>query len=165
MGFFDWLFGSQQPQPTRRRYVTMVTENGERIRIPAGAARAIVKMQQRGIRPSYRGRPAAKWRMTKRNPTLSVAQRDALPSSAFAAPELRALPIHDAGHVRSAIGHFSQQTFRDRGEAQAAARRIVQAAQIHGVPLRESSTVARMAGLYVEMVPDRRRNNVLEKMR
>ncbi|MGE5619039.1 MAG: hypothetical protein ACM3US_07245 [Sphingomonadaceae bacterium] len=42
----------------------------------------------------------------------------------------------------------------DAAAAQAAARRIVEAAQRHGVPVGEGAAVAQMAGMYVQRVPD-----------
>jgi hypothetical protein len=95
------------------------------------------------------------WRVV--NPSMTTAERAALPDSAFAAPSIRALPIHDAAHVRAALGRFTQTVFPGRAEAVAAARRIVKAAKLHGVPVSGKSAVARMAGAYVERVPDRRR--------
>ncbi|MGE5619040.1 MAG: DUF6582 domain-containing protein [Sphingomonadaceae bacterium] len=97
-------------------------------------------------------------RMMASNPRLSTAERAALPDSAFAAPEIRALPVHDAAHIRAALGRFSQTVFPSKAAAQAAARRIVEAAKEHGVPVSEKTAVAQMAGMYVERVPERWRN-------
>lgn len=106
---------------------------------------------EREIEASYR-----RGYLMARNPRrLSTAERAALPDSAFAAPGIRALPIHDAAHVHAAIGRFSQTVFPSKAEAVAAARRIVKAAKRHGVPVSEKSAVAQMAGLYVERVPER----------
>ena len=176
MGLLDWLFGSPDP-PRRRRRRRMTPEEHQRWQdAKADAARVVreakaqikaEKAEQRrrakeeqaeAARRAREERERRAWEQMDRsyaagrlmNPRLSVAERNSLPDSAFAAPGIRALPIHDAGHVRSSLGHFSQQVFRNRSEAQAAARRIVEAAQKHGVPVRASSTVARMAGAYVE---------------
>ena len=40
--------------------------------------------------------------------TLSQAQRDALPASAFAIPERREYPIHDRRHAVNALARVSQ---------------------------------------------------------
>lgn len=140
MSLFDWIWGKKRPKSQRKR-VILVSPQGKRYSFPADA-KAVQDMKRLGWRQVNPGR------MTK-------AERAALPDSAFAAPSIRALPIHDAAHVRAALGRFSQTVFPSRAEAVAAAKRIVKAGSTHGVPVRESSTVAQMAGVCVERVPDR----------
>lgn len=145
MGLFDWILGKKQPAVRRRKRVILVSPKGKRYSFPADA-KAVQDMKRLGWRQINPGR-------------MTTAERAGLPDSAFAAPSIRALPIHDAAHVHAALGRYSQTVFPSRAEAVAAARRIVKAAKRHGVPVRESSTVAQMAGLYIERIPERRNRN------
>ena len=141
MGLFDWILGKKRPAVHRRKRVILVSPKGKRYSFPADA-KAVQDKKRLGWRQINPGR------MTKE-------ERSALPDSAISAPTIRALPIHDAAHVRAALGRFSQTVFPSRAEAVAAARRIAKAAKRHGVPVSEKSAVAQMAGLYVERVPER----------
>ena len=74
--------------------------------------------------------------------SLTKEQRAALPDDAFAAPARRALPIHDAHHVRSAWGQVVRASSLSDDEKVQARHRIVEAAEKLGVDL--SGTVASM---------------------
>ena len=84
---------------------------------------------------------------------LSAADRKSMPSSSFAFVDKNGgkhLPIHDEGHVKSALGRFAQQDFSeakgDAGDAkQKAAAKIKAAAKSHGIDLDPESTVAEAA--------------------
>lgn len=84
---------------------------------------------------------------------LSQAERKEMPSSAFAFIDKkggRHLPIHDSGHIKSALGRHAQQDFSeargDPADAKAkAARRILAAAKKHGINVNEKSAVAEAA--------------------
>ena len=77
---------------------------------------------------------------------LTTKQRNRLPSSAFAYPERRALPIVDAAHVRAAIARIGQTQFPSMSTARSAASRIIRAAKRFGVQVSPDSAVARLAG-------------------
>lgn len=90
---------------------------------------------------------------------LTTKKRKKLPTQAFAYPEGRKLPIHDAAHVRSAIGRFGQTQLPSMAAARAAARRIVRAARRFKISLSPDSAVARLAGLAkAKKTKPRRRN-------
>ena len=66
--------------------------------------------------------------------TLPTKKRNALPDTAFALPETRQFPIHDAAHVRNAAARLEQQKSALGPEKYAAAKRaIVKAAKRFGV--------------------------------
>lgn len=80
---------------------------------------------------------------------LSAADRAALPASAFAYVDSsgeRHLPVHDEGHVHSALGRFGSQEFEDAGSRRKAARKIIGAAREMGISVDEDSDVAQAAG-------------------
>jgi hypothetical protein len=60
---------------------------------------------------------------------LSAAERDALPDSAFAFPKDRKEPIHDRGHVLSAIRLFTKVEDVSDAEREEAWKRIKAAAK------------------------------------
>ena len=65
---------------------------------------------------------------------LTQAERDALPLRAFAWPERREYPIHNRGHVQSALGRFAR--FRTRIPANQRSRvfaRLLRAARRFGI--------------------------------
>jgi hypothetical protein len=66
--------------------------------------------------------------------TLPTKKRNALPDTAFALPETRQFPIHDAAHVRNAAARLEQQKSALGPEKYAAAKRaIVRAAKRFGI--------------------------------
>lgn len=64
---------------------------------------------------------------------LTAAERDALPDSAFAFPEHRKEPIHDRGHVLSAIRLFPKVEGVSEAERDEAWKRIKAAAKKHKI--------------------------------
>jgi hypothetical protein len=70
---------------------------------------------------------------------LTPAQRARLPASAFAFPALRKGPLVSAGHVRSAIGHFSQVADATLAQKDKAWRAIRAAAAHYGLGLQVGS--------------------------
>ncbi|HRW71774.1 DUF6582 domain-containing protein [Ottowia sp.] len=79
---------------------------------------------------------------------LYTARRDALPPRSFAYVDSLGgehLPIHDAAHVRNAAARFSQTRFESAEARKTAARRIVEAAQQHGIELSDDDAVVRAA--------------------
>jgi hypothetical protein len=80
---------------------------------------------------------------------LSAADRARLPASSFAYTDSNGeghLPVHDEGHVRSALGRFGQQQFEDGASKQKAARKIIARAKEMGISVDEDSDVAQAAG-------------------
>ena len=65
--------------------------------------------------------------------TLSTLERDALPASAFAVPELRALPMHDRAHVRLAWQAVGRTEGLSPSQRDRARQRIRQQARRLGV--------------------------------
>ena len=87
-----------------------------------------------GMSPKHRATQAA----AKKHP-LSYRHRQALPSSSFALPARRALPLEDAAHVRAAAARLSMMRHNGhvtRGEYLSAHRRIVAAGRRFGVHVR-----------------------------
>jgi len=79
---------------------------------------------------------------------LDTARRDALPPRSFAYVDSRGgehLPIHDVAHVRNAAARFDQTRFESAEARKTAARRIVEAAQQHGIELSDDDAVVRAA--------------------
>lgn len=67
---------------------------------------------------------------------LSAKKRTTLPDSAFAYVDshgARRLPIHDEGHVRSALARFNQVAFEDDAARERARTRLLKAAKKHGI--------------------------------
>ena len=80
---------------------------------------------------------------------LSAADRRNLPASAFAYVDSNGdghLPVHDEGHVRSALGRFGQQQFDGAKSKRRAARKIVSRARQLGIDVDTASDVAQAAG-------------------
>jgi hypothetical protein len=80
---------------------------------------------------------------------LSAADRRNLPASAFAYVDGNGeghLPVHDEGHVRSALGRFGQQQFDNGRSKRRAARKIVSRAKQLGIDVDTASDVAQAAG-------------------
>jgi class 3 adenylate cyclase len=67
---------------------------------------------------------------------LGAKERAQLPDSAFAYIDSRgrrALPIHDAAHVRNALARFGQVAFEDEAARDHARSRLLRAAKRHGI--------------------------------
>ena len=69
---------------------------------------------------------------------LSTAQEDDLASHEFAFPKERKEPLTDARHVRNAIARFDQVEGVTDAERDKAWKRILAAAQRHGVEVSEA---------------------------
>lgn len=78
-------------------------------------------------------------RIPRQGEGMSTAEKDRLPDEAFAFPGHRKEPLTDAGHVRTAIARFDQVEGVSDAERDEAWRRIVTAAERHGVHVSESS--------------------------
>lgn len=50
MGVLDWLFGQKEPKGC----ITLIADDGERICVPSRVARAMLMLNRRGRRASYR---------------------------------------------------------------------------------------------------------------
>lgn len=72
-------------------------------------------------------------RKKRKNPRLTAATRRRIPSSKFAVPGARKLPINDPGHVRAASARFLQTRFRSSAERRGAYRRILAAGRRMGM--------------------------------
>src|SRR5437660_12474149 len=73
---------------------------------------------------------------------LSSSARDNLSSSDFAVPGKRKLPIHDADHVRAAMGRLGQTQGLTPQEKATAKSRIRAAAKKFGIDVSDDSSVA-----------------------
>lgn len=81
-------------------------------------------------------------------PELDTADRDKLKDGQFAYVDRegeRHLPIHDESHVRNAIARFNQTDFESKAAKREAAKKIVAAANKHGVDVAEDDDVAKAA--------------------
>jgi hypothetical protein len=81
-------------------------------------------------------------------PELSTKQREDLRSNQFAYVDSDGgehLPIHDESHVRNAISRFSQTDFESAAKKREAAKKVLRAAERHGVDVSEDSDVAKAA--------------------
>lgn len=84
---------------------------------------------------------------------LSAKDRKKMPTSSFAFVDKKGgkhLPIHDAPHVKAALGRFGQQDFSEaKGNPadakQAAARKIKAAAKKHGIEVSDDAEVSSAA--------------------
>jgi hypothetical protein len=79
---------------------------------------------------------------------LSTGERNDLDDSHFAYIDSkggRHLPVHDAGHVKAALGRFNQQQFEDDQAKKAAARKILARAKSLGIDVSDDSNVAQAA--------------------
>lgn len=68
-------------------------------------------------------------RRAEKDPGLSTAQRNDLPSEDFAFPKERKEPLHDAEHVRNAIARFVQVEDVSDAERDRAWKRVLVAAK------------------------------------
>jgi hypothetical protein len=73
---------------------------------------------------------------------LTTDKREELPSSAFACPIDRKLPLNDAAHVRNAMARFDQ-VISDKCHPREARRRIIVAAKKFGIDVKEFENVKR----------------------
>ena len=71
---------------------------------------------------------------------LTTEKREELPSSAYACPIDRKLPINDAAHVRDAMARFDQVNSA-KCHPQQAKRRILAAAKKFGVEVKDFQNV------------------------
>ncbi len=79
---------------------------------------------------------------------MTAKERDGLRSSQFAYVDPDGgehLPIHDEAHVRNAIARFSQTEFHSKSAREDARKKILRAADRHGIDVDEDSAVSRPA--------------------
>ena len=75
---------------------------------------------------------------------LSTKERDALRKDQFAYVDSEGeehLPIHDESHVRNAISRFNQTDFESKAAKERARKKILAAAERHGIEVDEDSNV------------------------
>ncbi len=75
---------------------------------------------------------------------LSTEERDDLRKDQFAYVDSDGgehLPIHDESHVRNAIARFNQTDFESRTAREEARKKILRAADRHGIEVDEDSNV------------------------
>ena len=76
--------------------------------------------------------------------TLRERDRDKLRSSQFAYVDRKGgehLPIHDESHVRNAISRFNQTDFQSKAAKERARKKILAAAERHGIDVDDESNV------------------------
>jgi hypothetical protein len=56
------------------------------------------------------------------------------------------LPIHDESHARNAVSRFGQTQFESQTARREAARKVLRAAERHGVDVSDDSEVSKAAG-------------------
>ena len=81
--------------------------------------------------------------------TLDTDDRNELPDSQFAYVDRegeRHLPIHDESHARNAVSRFPQTDFESAKARREAAKRVLAAAELHGIEVGEDSEVRKAAG-------------------
>jgi hypothetical protein len=77
---------------------------------------------------------------------LNTKDREKLRSTQFAYVDSKGgehLPIHDESHVRNAIARFNQTEFESKAAKERARRKILSAAEIHGIKIDEDSNILR----------------------
>jgi hypothetical protein len=77
---------------------------------------------------------------------LDAKDRDKLRSTQFAYVDSKGgehLPIHDESHVRNAIARFNQTEFESKAAKERARRKILSAAEMHGIEVDEDSNIGR----------------------
>jgi len=75
---------------------------------------------------------------------LSAQERDDLRKDQFAYVDKDGgehLPIHDESHVRNAIARFNQTDFESKTAKEEARKKILRAAERHGIDIDEDSNV------------------------
>ena len=78
--------------------------------------------------------------------TLDAKDRDRLRSTQFAYVDSKGgehLHIHDESHVRNAIARFNQTEFESKAAKERARRKILNAAERHGIEVDEDSNIRR----------------------
>jgi hypothetical protein len=99
---------------------------------------------------------AAEWEALDK--ALSDSDREKMPASSFAFIDKngkRHLPVHDEGHVKSALGRFNQQDFSEaKGDPadakKKAAAKILSAAKTHGIEVDAKANVSEAAKKAIE---------------
>jgi hypothetical protein len=79
-------------------------------------------------------------------PELSTRDREKLRKDQFAYVDRDGgehLPIHDEAHVRNAIARFNQVDFESAAARERARKKVLAAAERHGVEVSDDSNVAR----------------------
>ena len=77
---------------------------------------------------------------------LDTKDRDKLRSSQFAYVDSKGgehLPINDESHVRNAMARFNQTEFESKAAKERARRKILSAAERHGIDVAEDSNIAK----------------------
>ena len=77
---------------------------------------------------------------------LKAKDREKLRSTQFAYVDSKGgehLPIHDESHVRNAIARFNQTEFESKAAKERARRKILSAAEMHGIEVDADSNVRR----------------------
>lgn len=113
--------------------------------VPKGAP---VTFSPEDLKKLLEHRRLAEERESAEKGELSAADRSRLPASSFAYVDSDGnghLPVHDEGHVRSALGRFGQQQFEDGASRKKAARKIIGRAREMGISVDEDSDVAQAA--------------------
>ena len=80
---------------------------------------------------------------------LDEKDRDELRSNKFAYVDRGGgehLPIHDESHVRNAISRFNQTDFESKTAKDAARKKILRAAERHGIDVDEDANVKQPIG-------------------
>jgi len=75
---------------------------------------------------------------------LSTKEREALRKDQFAYVDSKGeehLPIHDESHVRNAISRFNQIDFESKAAKERARKKILAAAERHGIDVDDESNV------------------------
>ena len=75
---------------------------------------------------------------------LSTKEREALRKDQFAYVDGEGeehLPIHDESHVRNAISRFNQTDFQSKAAKERARKKILAAAERHGIDVDDESNV------------------------
>jgi len=81
--------------------------------------------------------------------TLDSQDRDDLRSNQFAYVDREGgehLPINDESHVRNAIARFNQTEFESKTAKEEARKKILRAAERHGIDVDEDSNVMQPVG-------------------
>jgi hypothetical protein len=80
---------------------------------------------------------------------LDEKDRDELRSNQFAYVDREGgehLPIHDESHVRNAISRFNQTDFESKTAKEEARKKILRAAERHGIDVDEDANVKQRVG-------------------
>lgn len=80
--------------------------------------------------------------------TLDGEERDELDDREFAYVDRdggRHLPIHDESHARNAVARFGQTDFESKAARQRAAKKVLNAAERHGIDVSDDSEVREAA--------------------